>query len=1569
VAEAIFGRYRLVRQLGAGGGGEVHEAVDLSAAGRAVALKIAPRGDVVAADALLSEFRLLRRLHAEAIPRALDFGTVDARAFLARTLAAGEPLDLRRRRWTELAPLVRSLLVAVRHLHVRGLVHGDLKAANVLTDGTRVALIDLGLASEAGRPRPIAGTPGHLAPEVLAGAPKGQASDLYALAVMLERVLEGPVPAHVKETLGRARRPDPAERPADADALWESLRGADGDLQPLGGDPPSAELPLVGRADLLAGLVDDLSRSGVALAVTGPEGIGKSRLVREAGWTLQSRGVRFASVSAREGLAALRAAAGLGATAADEDASPSGVALRIALAASADRAASSPRGGAVIHVDDLDAATPEMLQTLRALVGLVSSGEPDGPDRPDREVRPLSIVLSGSPAAWTEGLRRIEVGDLGETDADALLAAGGVPSPQSRGELRALAGASPGPLIDAIRGVGTGLDNAVQDRIRRLPASVQGDVLALAFASGSLPIARLRALETLEENGLVEPAGAGRLRLSNTRMGEVLLRSERPAAAAAARDRLGGGLPGSEDRSPADDRVLADALAALGDPQAAEARLHAAEALLGVDPGAAADVAGALDSPRALEIRIRGSLAAGRVTAAADAARLPAAPALAASAALLRAGDDAGASAALDRAVAEAASNEDRAVAHLERARLAARRGRLAESLAEADLGLAAGPTRAATGAALGLARGHALGSLGQGAQALTAADAALAISQQVADARGVARAENHRAIALQRLGRRGEALDAHRRAAAAAEAAGLAREGGLATYVLNLGAALYYLRRLEEAERESLRALRLARLAGRVATETGARLNLAAVYLERGQVDRADEQVRSVATAESSRPQGVVAVAARILEGDVLRARGDAAAADARFEAAQALHRAAGRPREAAEATLRRVGLALDSGRIDAARGLLLELGDESGLGDQAEVALLCRGRLARQAGEDPRPILGDLAASEQPDVACEAAHETGLWLRAQGDPSAAKEAFARAAQTLVRIAAELPAFVQESFWSVGRRWAIREAGSAPALAVRAVLPAETPAGLDKAFRLLALNARIAGEHDFDRLLDAAMDTAIDVLEAERGFLLVRIDEELEVRVARNIDREAIQGAQLKWSRRIAEEVFRSRELLVTTDAMADDRLAESASVHSMRLRSILCVPVLAAERAEGVLYIDNRFRTGAFGESDVRLARALADQLAVALVNARLIRELRARTEDLEVARAHLEELFEAERARGRTTQSLLARARRDLQGRFGRGELVGRGSAMRRVFERIDRVVDATVTVLLTGESGTGKELVARAIHLGGLRKDGPFVALNCGAVPETLLESELFGHVKGAFTGAVASKDGLFVAADCGTLLLDEVSDMPPAMQVRLLRVLQDGEVRPVGAAAAKKVDVRVIAATQRPLEDLVRAGLFREDLFYRLRVVGIEIPPLRDRGEDLPALVEHFLARSSKTRGRRMRVSDEAMRALVSYPWPGNVRELQNVLERACVLARGIEIGVEDLGLATPPASSVVSSAGPAGPEGRSGRRDHLDAEEVRRALAAERGHKGRAAKRLGVSRVTLYRRMKDLGIE
>lgn len=328
-------------------------------------------------------------------------------------------------------------------------------------------------------------------------------------------------------------------------------------------------------------------------------------------------------------------------------------------------------------------------------------------------------------------------------------------------------------------------------------------------------------------------------------------------------------------------------------------------------------------------------------------------------------------------------------------------------------------------------------------------------------------------------------------------------------------------------------------------------------------------------------------------------------------------------------------------------------------------------------------------------------------------------------------------------------------------------------------------------------------------------------------------------------------------------------------------------------------------------------------------------------------------------------------VAALRKELAGDSSRAQvMVGRAPAMQELYKQIGRVAASNATVLILGESGTGKELVATAIHHNSARKDGPFVKINCAALPENLLESELFGHEKGAFTGAVSRKLGKFEVAHGGTILLDEVSEISPAVQAKLLRVLQEREFERVGGTKSIQVDVRLLAATNKNLEELVREGLFREDLYFRLNVVTIHVPPLRERKEDIPLLVEHYLKTLEQPSGKEIKgFSPEAMRLLMSYDWPGNVRELKNVCERVMVMATGPVIMPEDLPYNLRPEGREMEA------EGRWSNKTlkeivaDVERTVILRALKEHGGNRTRAAEALGINRRSLYAKLKEYGLD
>jgi DNA-binding NtrC family response regulator len=318
---------------------------------------------------------------------------------------------------------------------------------------------------------------------------------------------------------------------------------------------------------------------------------------------------------------------------------------------------------------------------------------------------------------------------------------------------------------------------------------------------------------------------------------------------------------------------------------------------------------------------------------------------------------------------------------------------------------------------------------------------------------------------------------------------------------------------------------------------------------------------------------------------------------------------------------------------------------------------------------------------------------------------------------------------------------------------------------------------------------------------------------------------------------------------------------------------------------------------------------------------------------------------------------------RLKKEVEERYHFHQLIGKSPAMQKIYDLIERIRDSSNSVLITGESGTGKELVARAIHYSGSRKEGPFLAVNCAAIPETLLESELFGYKKGAFTDAKADKRGLIFEAAGGTLFLDETTEMPPVLQAKLLRVIEERKVRPLGDTNAYPIDIRIISASNRDMKEMIHQGKFREDLYYRLKVIDIELPPLRERREDILLLIQHFIGKFGKEPKKMTGVAEETIKILMNYSWPGNVRELENIIQRAITLSRTEVILPEDL-----PPSILQEADENLLEKGLRGKYTvgQLEKEYIRRVLIEVGGNKSKAAEILGIDRKTLYRKLEEI---
>ncbi|MFO0664762.1 MAG: sigma 54-interacting transcriptional regulator [Polyangiaceae bacterium] len=480
----------------------------------------------------------------------------------------------------------------------------------------------------------------------------------------------------------------------------------------------------------------------------------------------------------------------------------------------------------------------------------------------------------------------------------------------------------------------------------------------------------------------------------------------------------------------------------------------------------------------------------------------------------------------------------------------------------------------------------------------------------------------------------------------------------------------------------------------------------------------------------------------------------------------------------------------------------------------------------------------------------------------------------------------------------------------------------------------------------DIEQLLEAMLDVVIEVTGAEKGILLLNDDaypsaqlsesgqaqtggagvpnERPRIRASRAVRKETITDPSGAISDSIVKRVLATGRPLIVSDALTDAQFGSSESVVALQLSSVMCAPLVSQGHVTGALYVGNDRVKGLFQRAQLDLLSIFAGQASLILQNATLLSALRADKEKL--------------------SQELADK-------RFG--EIIGSCPSMMEIFRKLQKVATTDISVLITGETGTGKELIAHEVHRRSNRANGPFVVINCGAIPENLIESELFGHVKGAFTGAIASRPGKFQAADKGTLFLDEIGELPLNLQVKLLRALQERVVHRVGDARPEKVDIRVLAATNRILEDEIKAGRFREDLYYRLNVVNIFLPPLRERGEDVIVIAKALLSKyADEMRSQVQGFTPQALSAIRKHSWPGNIRQLENRIRKALVLCDRTLLGVEDLELDQPGESSILSLEKA---------KEDFQRRYVLEVLERNNGNRTQTARDLGVDPRTIFR--------
>ena len=477
---------------------------------------------------------------------------------------------------------------------------------------------------------------------------------------------------------------------------------------------------------------------------------------------------------------------------------------------------------------------------------------------------------------------------------------------------------------------------------------------------------------------------------------------------------------------------------------------------------------------------------------------------------------------------------------------------------------------------------------------------------------------------------------------------------------------------------------------------------------------------------------------------------------------------------------------------------------------------------------------------------------------------------------------------------------------------------------------KLQGFSEKLMSKGSLDELLEAMLDDVLELTGADKGLVLLVEDtgsgaREVRVRASRNVRRETIVAEDGRGvSDSIVRAVLDSGRPIIVSDALADTTFGKSVSVVELRLSSVMCAPMLAQGEAIGAIYVGNDRVKHLFERPQLDVLSIYGAQAALIVQNAMLLSALRADREKLAA------ELGDK---------------------RFG--EIIGTCPSMLEVFRKLQKVATTDISVLITGETGTGKELIARELHRRSPRANGPFVTINCGAIPENLIESELFGHVKGAFTGAIASRPGKFQAADGGTLFLDEIGELPPNLQVKLLRALQERVVYRVGDGRPEKVDIRIVAATNRVLEDEIRRGGFREDLYYRLNVVNLWLPPLRERGDDVLIIARALLSKYADELKSNVRgFAPGALAAIRKYAWPGNVRQLENRIRKALVLCDRTLLAPEDLDLG-PEALAPILPLEKA--------KEEFQRRYVLEALERNNGNRTQTARDLGVDPRTIFR--------
>lgn len=1607
-------RYVIKRQLGEGGMGTAYLAEDLLR-GTPVTIKLLRVTSPERLDAFRAEFLRLRGLVHPHLSQVHDFGAVrqsdgSLDYFYSAEYVEGETLDryAEGRAWPEIAMVIAQALDALTLLHSLKLRHGDVKPANVLVDPKgRAVLIDLSSSQPIGHDAPtaVSGTPGFIAPELMSGKPGDHRADLYSVGATLLQIadrLRAPLPEAALTLAKRLLRKSPAERPSDVGEVLDELAVF------VAKTPLPCERParLLGRGPEMAlfhSMLDALvmRREGSrCLFVHGPSGTGRTRLLQEMKWTAE---LRCDVVEGYAGPVApitsmLRRATGDASITSD----------LTGLLRARELLAKSP-DPMVLIVDDAHLLPdPE----LEVLIGLIRSIEPSDPylllcagtTAPSISsaavlAAPLMPLSEVEVAEWTRGSvppRRL---------SDVMRLTGGFPASVhallsflsagdlSEQELSHLAGKA---LLSERQVEGV---KALEDEHKRVLGlfAVCDEALDVADLA-DLGIGR-EALSHLLHRGWIQ-AGAAGFRLARSGEAPRILQALDPSlstslhaiAARRVQGRLAGLEPGSAAASEHAARLVHH-LCLAGREDEATRLLLESRALEGAHPAAwptaAQTLAKARPEPaivlRAAEIHEAAGMPGQALSLVASLLRARPGPAwlglarLRAGASYLKLGNVRRSLAELRRALDAAEGDpEVRAQALDLMSRAHIKRGAYAEAIEHARPGLAA-CVNPSVMADLHDDIGVAATYLGDADTAREHLRKAAVLHEQTGNPRAQIRSIDYQALNEFRAGHTTAAAQGYRAALELSERHGTSHQ--IAIAVLNFATACHQQGELGQALLSYERALRAAIALGRVSTEVTLRHNLAKLYADIGLFERSEAAAQRAVRRAREAGMRLIAGGAEEVLGEVLLARGDLQGALDRFEAARREYVTQSAAREAALVELDRAEAHLLRGDKAAAEQAIARAQDAAislRADDFTARAELMRGRVLLEQGE-PGAALGHL------EEALRLARKVNQkWLQArveqtlavayeqQGSSFLAERHRAEARELWERMAASLPAHLKDAFFSHPVRAGLRGRSDDRPSVSREGEPkgeARAPSTRERKLeRLLDINKKLNSSLDTKVVLGYTIDSAIELTGSERGFvILARASEdgepgELDVAVARNMDHEKIGKSYLKFSRSIAERVIHTGEPVTTASAQEDPRFSAKESVHALRLQSVISVPIRSAGGVLGALYLDHRFRRAHFGQEDIDLLVAFADQAAIALTNARLHDELARRAEELLEKQAKIEGLLRGKTEEIDRLQEQVRATQKALEHRYDYSNIVGRGPAMRSVLATLDRVIGTNLNVLIQGESGTGKELIAKAIHFNGPRKGGPFVAVNCGALPEELLEAELFGWKRGAFTDAKEDRRGLMAEAHKGTLFLDEIGEMPIGMQVKLLRAIQEREVRPLGASETLPTDIRLVCATNRSLRDEVAQGRFRRDLFFRIGVVEIDLPPLRDRLEDIPELARHILEREARSASRPPpRLTPQAMRVLTSHPWEGNVRELENVLTKAMHMVEGDSLTDADLDLR--------DKDRPGGPEYDRRRFQEEEAERIMAALRAHKWNVSEVCRTLDIPRASLYRKLHRYGIK